>query len=182
VQLKLKILLTAILFITIPLIGSAAEPCAFGNNARGGKLPFKFNFSKEDCQRVFTRDGSTLTLSVQYPEMRLVKERVLDGELISLRMSHIDLERYDQDRVIEGRKPDRHIGDIDVYVIGSSDVYRFRGKDGVIVFVSDWGNTYVATRLFAHDISISYQYSSSHKNVKDMDAAVLSFLDEHLIR
>lgn len=117
-QLKLKILLTAILLITIPLIGSAAEPCTFGNSARGGKLPFEFNFSKENCQQVFTRDGSTLTLFVQYPEMRLVKERVLDGELISLRMSHIDPERYDQDRVIEGRKPDRHIGDIDVYVIG----------------------------------------------------------------
>ncbi|ONH51457.1 hypothetical protein BLL36_21245 [Pseudomonas cedrina subsp. cedrina] len=107
--------------------------------------------------------------------MRLVKEIVLDGELISLRRSPIDPERYDQDRVIEGRKPDRHIDDIAVYVIGSSDVYRFRGKDGVIVFVSDWGNTYVATRLFAPDISISYQYSSNHKNVKDMDAAVLFF-------
>lgn len=182
VQLKLKILLTAILLTTIPLIGSASVPCTFGSNARGGELSFKFNFSEEDCQRVFTRDGSSLALSVQYPEMRLVKERVLDGELIILRMSHIDPERYDQDRVIEGRKPDRHIDDIDVYVVGSLDVYRFRGKDGAIVFVSDWGNTYVATRLFAHDISISYQYSSNHKNVKDMDAAVLSFLDEHLIR
>ncbi|WP_226456042.1 hypothetical protein [Pseudomonas sp. AF03-9] len=114
--------------------------------------------------------------------MKLVGERVLDRELAILRVSHVDPELYDQDRVIAGLAPQRHIDDIDVYIIGSLEVYRFHGKDGVVVFVSDMGNSYVATRIFAQGGALSYQYSSRHKDVKVMDDAVLSFLTEHLIR
>lgn len=47
VQLKLKILLTAIILTTIPLIGSATVPCTFENKGLGGGPSFKFDFSKE---------------------------------------------------------------------------------------------------------------------------------------
>ncbi len=120
VQLKLKILLTAILLTTIPLIGSATVPCTFENKGLGGGPSFKFDFSKEECRLVETRDGSVVTLTVQYPEMKLIGARVVDDSVIVLGMSHIDSERYDQNGIVGTREPDRRLCTMDIMMLDPS--------------------------------------------------------------
>ncbi|VVN65357.1 hypothetical protein PS687_05176 [Pseudomonas fluorescens] len=182
VQLKLKILLTAILLTTIPLIGSATVPCTFENKGLGGGPSFKFNFSKEECRLVETRNGSVVTLTVQYPEMKLIGARVVDDSVVVLRMSHIDSERYDQNGIIGTREPDRRLGTIDIYDVGSDEMYRFRGKDGEVVFVRNMGNTYLAKRLVAGDVFVFYQYSKNHQDLEYLDATITGFLSQKLVR
>ncbi|WP_143521034.1 hypothetical protein [Pseudomonas rhodesiae] len=179
---KLGLNLIIVLIALSPLQGNATVPCTFENKGLGGGPSFKFNFSKEECRLVETRNGSVVTLTVQYPEMKLIGARVVDDSVVVLRMSHIDSERYDQNGIVGTREPDRRLGTIDIYDVGSVEMYRFRGKDGEVVFVRNMGNTYLAKRLVAGDVFVFYQYSKNHQDLEYLDATITDFLSQKLVR
>lgn len=182
VRCKLSVILVALLIAQAPARGNATVPCTFENKGYGGGPSFKFVFSKEECRFIETRNGSVVTLSVKYPEMKLIAPQVMDDALIVVRMSQVDVGRFDLDRVLGGRTPDGRMGNIDIYGSGGDETYRFQGKDGAVVLVNKLVNTILANRRVAEDVLVSYQYSASHQDLEALDEAVTVFLSTTLIR
>ncbi|MHC8372912.1 hypothetical protein ACYZT2_19595 [Pseudomonas sp. MDT1-85] len=153
--------------------GDDFSGCEFSDSKKSGGV-FRFHMVPEDCRLVVYDGGGVLTMSVEYPSMKLVGAQVGDS-IITFRMFHVSIPPYDTMAIFEGRSAIGTINGMKVYEIGSGVTFRFTGNDGVEVAVSEMSSNFIAKRLF-DDLRISYQYQSIGNDLRKIDSFALSFL------
>lgn len=153
--------------------GNDFSGCEF-SNGKGAGVVFRFQMAPEDCRLVDYSGGEVLTISVEYPSMKLVRSQV-GGSIITFRMFRVSVPPYDTTAIFEGRSPVRTLNGMRVYQFGGFDTFRFTGDDGVEVAVSSSDRNFIAKRLMG-DLRVSYQYESADDDLKKMDVFALNFL------
>jgi len=155
--------------------GVSLAECILPENPYGER-PFKLNLSESECALVRYTGGHIVTISVNYPDMKIVSPRIFDRALITFRLLYVPGVLRNQGGSIAGKKPISVIGGVELYDFGSSFIRRFLGADGSPVLVVDGPYTYIATRLFNNDIQVLYQYSLVNGDLMVIDDFALDFL------
>lgn len=138
--------------------GVSLAECILPENPYGER-PFKLNLSESECALVDYTGGHIVTISVNYPDMKVVSPRIFDRALITFRLLYVPGVLRNHGGSIAGKKPISVIGGVELYDVGREVIRRFIGADESLVLVVDGPYTYIATRLFKNDIQVHYQYS-----------------------
>lgn len=143
-------------------------------------FPHKLNMAESECVFVEYSGGTVVTISVEYPGMRIVRHRPVNDSLVTFRLVSVSSETFDEDGVIRGRQPTIVAGNMQYFKIGGFSYYRFISRDGRPVGVTNGVRTYNARHLFGGNIEVRYSYTKSHTNFIEMDDFAVSFIKKIL--
>lgn len=151
--------------------------CEFSDGKGAGVL-FRFQMAPEDC-RLIDYGGDVITISIEYPSMKVVKARV-DESVVTIRMFPILRSSFQEGAFLEGETPSKIIEGVKFYDYGGLVTRTFDGGEGETVFATDHKHFWLAKRLFK-DLRVSYQYARKYEDIRSMDSFVMSFLKQVVI-
>jgi hypothetical protein len=158
--------------------GGGFAGCEFTDGKKSGAV-FRFHMSPEECRLVDYSGGDVLTVSIDYPSMKVVKPRI-DKSVITIRMFPILRSSFWEAAFLEGVEPSKTVEGVKFYDYGGLTTRTFDGGEGETVFATDHERYWLAKRLFK-DLRVSYQYARTYEDVRLMDKFVVSFLKQAIV-
>ncbi|MFT0473049.1 hypothetical protein ACMSI6_03710 [Pseudomonas antarctica] len=155
--------------------GTGFPGCEFLNEKRPN-VHFKFKLSAQECRFVFYGGGEGIKFYVDYQSSAVVFPRLEKGIQIYFFMTRISVGDYDASRHLVGKAPMSVSDGIELYDMDDYKERKFVGEDGVPVIASDFLATIRASRLYAPDFLVFYQYPKELTDVKAMDRFALDVL------
>lgn len=153
--------------------------CVISEGPKKG-FPHELNLTEVECELVEYSGGTVVTISVEYPSMKIVKHRPVNDSLVTFRLVHVSSEGFDEDGVIRGRQSLMTSDHMQYFKIGGFDYYRFISRDGHPVGVTNGVRTFDARHLFGGSVEVRYSYTKSHANFIEMDDFAVKFINEIL--
>lgn len=153
---------------------SASADCSFVSSK--GVDNFAYNVSKESCSLIDFNGESVVTIHVEYPAMKIVSYKHKADNVVTLRVSPINVPPFDINRSY-----------FDMEVIGSVDgvdllkdneaTYRRVGSDGTNAYIVKWQAIFVGKRAYKDKLMVQYTFNHKLSDIKGVDEFVLSFLN-----
>ena len=136
---------------------------------------YHLNLPDKQCRNITYMDGRIIPIRLSYPQGQAV-DYSWSGPKISLRIYYVDA-TYNIEASIDKSTYLRTENNIDIYREPQDDIFAFNGKDGVRVFVRNFGYTWLARRMH-RDILIIYQYQKDLMGFSDADDFVMQFVNK----
>lgn len=169
-----------------PLQRNSPDDCKFAFPGQS-VLQFEMELAAEECHLMEYFGFNVLNFYVDYPSMKVVRQRVRprkpeDNNVVVIWVSRIEnIDDYDEDATISRSKP-THAGERVQSSDGAIEFSRFIGVDLHSVYVRSGYDLNIVRRVFDNKFSILYQYSNSYKDVREMDKFVVGFLEKIKIK
>lgn len=139
--------------ICSPQDGGGFAGCEFSGDKKSGPV-FRFHLPPEECRLVDYAGGDVLTVSIDYPSMKVVKPRI-DKSVITIRMFPVLRSSFWEGAFLEGVEPSKTVESVKFYDYGGLATRTFDGGEGETVFATDHERYWLAKRLFK-DLRVSY--------------------------
>lgn len=155
--------------------------CEFSGSTEGG-LAYRLKFTPGECRLVEYSGSNLIRFAVEYPGMEVAD---FSGEvkksLVFFYLEYVSQSKFDENRVLEGKVPSSVVDGVESYDVGGFVERKFKGGDGVFVYVSSEINTFRASRLYRPGLWVSYQYSKLNDDVRKMDDFALKVLGKAIV-
>lgn len=142
------------------------------------EFPHKLNLSEEECKFVEYNGSTVVTISVEYPSMKIVKHRPVNDSLVTFRLVNVSSESFDEDGAIRGMQPVSATDHMQYFQIGRFDYYRFISRDGRPVGVTNGARMFNARHLFGGSVEVRYSYTKTHTNLVETEDFAVEFINK----
>lgn len=170
---ELRIIIFAVSMLSI----SASADCSFVSSK--GIDNFTYKVSKEDCELIDFNGESVATIHVEYPAMKLVSYKSKDDNVVTLRISPIDVPPFDIDRSCSDIKVLGTVDGLDL-LEGNETTYRRVGSDGTNAYIVKWQAIFVGKRAYKDKLMVQYTFDHKLSDIKKIDEFVLGFLNRFI--
>jgi hypothetical protein len=167
------------------LIFAAVVPFSLANAAcsfvsKKGVDNFTYAVSDEDCKLIKFNGESVVTIRIKYPSMKLVGYKDRSVDVVTLKVSPIDVPPFDINRAYSEAVVVSSIEGVEL-LEGKYPVYRVLGRDGTYAYISDGQAIYVGRRAYKNKLWAHYTFSHEISDIKKIDEFVSGFLDRFLV-
>ncbi|KAA5840649.1 hypothetical protein F2A37_19795 [Pseudomonas chlororaphis] len=170
----------SLLIAAILLFSASVTASSRFEGGRDGRHSYELNLPESECRWVDNGGGEVMTLSIEYPSMKVVKPRV-GNSVITIRMFPVLRPSFREGAFLEGVKPFKVVEGVEFYDYGGFITRTFDGGEGETVFATDHERFWLGKRLFK-DLRVSYQYARNYEDIRFMDRFVMSFLEQVIVR
>lgn len=166
---ELRIIIFAVSMLSI----SASADCSFVSSK--GIDNFTYKVSKEDCELIDFNGESVTTIHVEYPAMKLVSYKSKGDNVVTLRISPIDVPPFDIDRSYSDIQVLGTVDGLDL-LEGNETTYRRVGSDGTNAYIVKWQAIFLGKRAYKDKLMVQYTFNHKLSDIKKVDEFVLGFL------
>lgn len=167
-----------VIFAVSLLSISASADCSFVSSK--GVDNFTYKVSKEDCELIDFNGESVATIHVEYPVMKLVSYKSKSENVVTLRISPINVPPFDIDRSYSGVKVLSSVEGLDL-LKESETTYRRVGSDGTNAYIIKWQAIFVGKRVYKEKLMVQYTFDHKLSDIKSVDEFVLGFLNKFIV-
>lgn len=156
---------------------SASADCSFVSSK--GVDNFAYKVSEEDCKLIKFNGESVVTIHVEYPAMKLVSYKNKTDNVVTLRISPINVPPFDINRSYSDMKVIGSVDGVDL-LKGNETTYRRAGSDGTNAYIVKWQAIFVGKRAYKDKLMVQYTFNHKLSDIKKVDEFVLDFLNNFM--